>query len=255
MPDFNSLAEFRDQCGYEIDGFWYPRVTKIVEIKAKPALYRFYGRLGSFAEGERIKKQSATEGTMVHEAAEAVLLGQEPEVSPAVLPAITAFREFLETNNVKVRPEYVEHRLVNLDERYAGTLDAIAEIGGTLGILDIKTSMSIYRDYDLQTSAYFAAMQHLLPDLETRWILRIDQSRACTLCGAVLRSKGGKHQVRTVAGNLFQRTCTHEWNPAEGHVELKESPRWEEDFHAFLGAKRLWEWENKDWLKQAGYLP
>ena len=29
---------------------WYPRVTKIVEIKAKPALYKFYAELNSFEE-------------------------------------------------------------------------------------------------------------------------------------------------------------------------------------------------------------
>lgn len=253
MSEFKSVEEFRERSGYDIDGAWYPRVTKIVEIKAKPALYRFYGRLSSFAEGERIKERSAAEGTAVHEAAEAVLLGQRPEVSPLISPSLEALKRFLEERHIVVDTRYVEHRLVNFEERYAGTLDAIAEIDGRRGILDIKTSQSIFRDYDLQTSAYLAAMRPLVPDLETRWILRIDQVKPCVRCGATLRSKGGKHQVRTVQGNLFQRTCAHEWGPAEGLIELKESPHWEEDFRAFLGAKRLWEWENAEWLKQVGY--
>ena len=57
---FQNEKHFKSLCGYEIDGFWYPRVTKIVEIKAKPALYRFYANMNNFAEGEQIKQRSAT---------------------------------------------------------------------------------------------------------------------------------------------------------------------------------------------------
>jgi len=37
-------------------------------------------------------------------------------------------------------------------------------------------------------------------------------------------------------------------------VELKEFPYWQTDFEAFLGAKRLWEWENEEWLRRIEYL-
>ena len=69
-------------------------------------------------------------------------------------------------------PELVERRIVNRDHRYAGTVDAIARIGGKLGVLDIKTSQSIYRDYNLQTSAYMDALKNEFEDLSTRWILK-----------------------------------------------------------------------------------
>jgi hypothetical protein len=46
----------------------------------------------------------------------------------------------------------------------------------------------------------------------------------------------------------------HEWGELYGDIELKEFPYWQDDFTAFLGAKRLWEWENEDWLKKAAYL-
>jgi hypothetical protein len=246
--------EFKSQCGYEIDGFWYPRVTKIVEIKAKPALYRFYGRMGSFAVGEEVKKKSASEGTLIHETVEKILLGEKPEIDPSIAPSIKAFGEFILSKNIYVDPNYVEKRLVNYEERYAGTLDAIAMIDGKIGILDIKTSQEIYRDYNLQTSAYMAAMKEQIKDLETRWILRIDQSRSCIYCGAILRSKGGRDQIKTVWGNPFMQACRHEWGPVEGRIELKEFPYWQEDYHAFLGAKKLWEWENSDMLKNIGYL-
>ncbi|MDO8557295.1 MAG: hypothetical protein Q7R98_02415 [Candidatus Jorgensenbacteria bacterium] len=239
--------------GYEVDGTWYPRVTKIVEIKAKPALYRFYGKMSSFAEGERVKEISAGEGTLVHETIEHILLGRKMPIPPSIEPSIRAFLDFLITNNIKAEAEFVERRLVNHKERYAGTLDAVASINGRLGILDIKTSQEIYRDYNLQTAAYFAAMKDVVPGLETRWILRVDQTRPCLKCKAFLRSKGGRHQIKNGWSN-GARECNHEWGALTGKVELKEFPLWEDDFAAFLGAKKLWEWENVNWLRDIGYL-
>lgn len=250
----DNFNEFKESAGYEIDGFWYPRVTRIVEIKAKPALYRFYAKMENFEAGERVKNNSAKEGTLIHEMVESLLLGEEPFTPPSIEPSIRAFKEFVEKNKINVKPEFVEYRLVNEDERYAGTLDAVAEIEGKVGILDIKTSQEIYRDYNLQTAAYMAAMEQVVRRLETRWILRIDQIQKCIRCGAVLRKKGGKPQVKTQFGNLFMRACRHEWGPMEGVIELKEFPEWIDDFHAFLGAKKLWEWENKEILKEIGYL-
>ena len=251
---FKTPEEFKSQCGYEIEGFWYPRVTKIVEIKAKPALYRFYANMENFAAGERVKRNSATEGTLIHNTVEKILTGEKPEIPPSIQPSIKAFMEFILEKNIKVDPELVEKRLVNYEERYAGTLDAVAMIDGKLGILDIKTSQEIYRDYNLQTAAYMAALKDQVKSLETRWILRIDQSRSCLHCGAILRSKGGRDKIKTQYGNPFMSACNHEWGEMQGRIELKEFPYWHEDFHAFLGAKRLWEWENVEWLKKVEYL-
>ncbi len=249
-----SPDEFKETHGYDVNGAWYPRVTKIVEIKAKPALYRFYGRMASFADGERMKNQSAKEGTATHEAAESILLGKVEMFPLLIKPSMDALFEFLSENPVKVLPDWVERRLWSDEHRYAGTLDAVAEIGGKLGVLDIKTSQDIYRDYNLQTAAYFNAVKHDIPELQTRWILRIDQSQPCTHCGALLRSKGGRPQVKTKPGNAFMRACKHEWGPMRGFIELREFPSPEGDFGAFLGAKRLWEWEHEDILKEIGYL-
>ena len=251
---YRDEKHFRSLCGYDIDGFWYPRVTKIVDIKSKPALYRFYAGLNNFAEGERVKKNSAAEGTMIHDAVEAILTGKKPEIPDIIKPSIKAFLEFLQKRHIQVDAEHVEHRLVNYEHRYAGTLDAVALIDGKLGIMDIKTSQDIYRDYNLQTSAYIAAMKDVIKGLETRWNLRIDQHRRCLHCGAILRSKGGRDKIRTDKGNPFMENCIHEWGEVEGKIELKEFPYWQEDFEAFLGAKKLWEWENVDWLKKVGYL-
>lgn len=255
---YSNLQHFKGVSGYEIDGIWYPRVTKIVEIKAKPALYRFYAEMNNFDEGEAIKKQSANEGTLIHETVEEILIGKKPEINPTIQPAINAFMKFLEEKSIQVDPEFVEKQIINFDERYAGTLDALALIDGKFGVLDIKTSQAIYRDYNLQTSAYMGALQKDFKNLQSRWILRIDQTKTCLKCGATLRLKGGREKIKlpwTGGGYSEQaKNCDHEWSELKGDIELKEFPYWQEDFKAFLGAKRLWEWENDYWLRQAGYL-
>ena len=113
-----------------------------------------------------------------------------------MLPAVKSFQEFFEKNHIHVTPELVERRIVNRDHRYAGTVDAIARIGGKLGVLDIKTSQSIYRDYNLQTSAYMDALKNEFEDLSTRWILKIDQIQTCVRCGAIRRIKGGREKIK-----------------------------------------------------------
>lgn len=254
---YANLERFKTHAGYEIDGAWYPRVTKIVDIKAKPALYKFYGEMASFAEGEAVKTQSASEGTLIHETIEKIMLGDAPVIHPSIRAAVDAYIQFAEKKNIQTDKEFIERRIVHHGERYAGTIDALASIDGKFGVLDIKTSQAIYRDYNLQTSAYVAALEAEFDNLETRWILRIDQARCCLSCGATLREKGGRRKIKLPWKNdnesSVARECEHEWSEMKGDVELKEFPHWKEDFIAFLGAKKLWEWENEYWLRQIGY--
>ena len=252
--DFKDITDFKEQCGYTIDEVWYPRVTKIVTIKSKPALYYYYGQAKSYKAAQDATEQSAKEGTMIHEAVEGLLLNKNPEIPAQVAPAVASFLEFFEKNNIQVTPENVERRIVNYDHRYAGTIDALALIGGKFGVLDIKTSASIYRDYCLQTSAYMDALKDRFKNLQTRWILRIDQIQTCNKCGSRRRIKGGNDKIKLNWKDRSSKTCAHEWSELKGEIELQEFPYWQSDFTAFLGAKRLWEWENEDWLKKAAYL-
>ncbi len=260
FDEFKDERDFMAQNGYEIDGKWYPRVTKIVEMKAKPSLYVFYGQVGYF-QGKEISRKSAEHGTAVHEAIEKIMVGQRPGDMPAsIVPSVRAFLEFIKTNKIEVDPTHVERRIMNPEHRYAGTIDTLARINGKFGVLDIKTSESVYRDYNIQTSAYMDALTREFSDLTARWILRIDQTQTCKRCGSVLRTKGGRDKVKksgikSPAGNV--QACpeyAHDWDIMKGVIELKEiETPWQEDFQAFLGAKKLWEWEHADWLKKIGY--
>lgn len=249
---YKNEEDYKEQNGYTIDGIWYPRVTRIVSIKAKPALYRFYGEAASFKAAQESTEKSAEEGTLVHEAVEGLLLGKAPAIDPLIAPAVNGFLEFVDTRNIQTAPDWVERRIKHINHRYAGTIDAMALIDGKFGVLDIKTSQAIYRDYNLQTSAYMEALKDDFPNLQTRWILRIDQQQLCAVCGASRRTKGGREKIRKAKGG---RVCeNHEWGEMKGLTELQEFPYWKNDFEAFLGAKRLWEWENEYWLKRVGYI-
>ncbi len=261
---YTDPEQFKRFNGYDIDDQWFPRVTSIVNIKSKPALERFFKEVETFANAENIKRRSAEEGTVVHEAVEKYLLGDKESLPIEAAPALKALEEFLKHRHIDIHPDFVEKRIYSYDHRYAGTIDSLARIDGKFGVLDIKTSTGIYRDYNLQTSAYHAALREptvkerlgIPREIETRWILRIDQVKTCKKCHAILREKGGRNKIRHIKQNALL-PCpegAHDWEEAKGEIELKEFPHFKNDFQAFLAAKRLWEWENEYMLKQIGYL-
>ena len=261
---YKDAQEFKASNGYEINGTWYPRVTKILDIKSKPALEGFFKEMDSFASAEEVKNKSAAEGSLVHSIIQKLAIGESLEIPKEVRPAAEAFQKFNEERKIIFHPEFIERQVWSLRHRYAGTVDALASVGGKFGVLDIKTSTGFYPEYNLQTGAYVSALQEFqvkkalgLPrDIETRWILRINQHKICQKCRATLREKGGRSKVRNGRGNGLS-ACNaeaHEWGPVVGEVELKEFPYFYRDIKAFVAAKILWEWENDYWLKQVGYL-
>ena len=259
---YNNETEFKALNGYEIDGTWYPRVTKILEIKSKPGLEIFFKEMDSYASVEEVKNRSALEGTMVHAAVQGLLTGEMVDIPAEIAPSVNTFQEFNKRRGIVFHKEYVERQIKSERHRFAGTVDALATVDGKFGVLDIKTSTGFYPEYNLQTAAYVLALQEFpvkrelgLPrDIQTRWILRINQHKICTTCGATLREKGGRKKIRQ---NKSKLTCdsddSHLWGEVVGDVELKEFPYMHGDMKAFVAAKVLWEWENNFWLKRIGY--
>jgi len=256
--------DFKQKNGYDVDGTWYPRVTKILEVKAKPALEGFFREMGSYEAADVVKNKSAEHGSLVHEMVQRVALGEKPVVSEDVRPAVEAFEVFAKAQGILFHPDFIERRVWSAQKRYAGTMDALAEVGGKFGVLDIKTSTGFYPDYNLQTAAYLQALQEhevkqalgLPREIQTRWILRVDQQKTCTKCASKLREKGGRNKIRNGKSNGTERCSedAHEWGAMTGEVEIREFPYWFNDIKAFNAAKILWEWENSYWLRQIGYL-
>lgn len=261
---YKTPEDFKRETGHEINNIWYPRVTRILEIKSKPALQEFFKEVGSFENAENIKNKSAEEGTLLHSTIQDFLSGKLTEIPGSIEGAVTAFQRFNEEKDIILHQEFIERPIWSIRHRYSGTVDALATIDGKFGVLDIKTSTGFYPEYNLQTSAYVSALQEFeikkilgLPkNIETRWILRIDQKRFCASCNCSLREKGGRKKIRNGRSNV-NGICPedeHDWSEPVGEVEIREFPYFYKDFRAFAAAKILWEWENDYWLKQIGYL-
>lgn len=262
---YTDTAHFKSHCGYEISGIWYPRVTKIIDIKSKPGLESFFREVGSYQAAEDIKNKSAEEGSLVHSAIGKLAVGEAVEVPDGIKAAAFAFQRLKEEKKIIFFPEFIERQIWSPRHRYAGTVDALALVGGKFGVLDIKTSTGFYPEYNLQTAAYVAALQEFatkkalaLPrDITTRWILRVDQYKTCKKCGSTLRKKGGREKVRNAKANGVI-SCVgdkHDWGEIRGEADLREFPyNLYQDTKAFIAAKILWEWEHDYWLRQIGYI-
>src|SRR4051812_22280409 len=114
----------------------------------------------------RARDKAADLGTYVHAAAEAYALGQPwPEYPPEAVGRMDAFKLFLEEH----KPVFLatEASVYNRTQRYAGTLDAIVQLGDRTLVIDYKTrggtnypvsgrtnSGGVYPDDALQLSAY-----------------------------------------------------------------------------------------------------
>lgn len=109
----------------------------------------------------RKKKKALVRGTDVHKVAEQIALGMDVEVPPDVAPYVVQYQRYLDDH----APRFLmaEAPVYNLTYRYAGTLDAIAEVDGAPRLVDIKTSYKVasdegarppYKEIALQLVAY-----------------------------------------------------------------------------------------------------
>ena len=162
---------------YTWDDVIYPSVTSILGMAfAKPGLNLWYAKMAVDAvfEGqpeperaaERYRDFAADRGSRIHNACEQVILTKEPPygLEPEDLPYFTAFLQW----ERDFEPWYwaAESTVYNRSLLYAGTADIIAmvpSLGDELGVVDVKTSKSIHKEYALQLAAYQYAEVLRLP--------------------------------------------------------------------------------------------
>ena len=102
--------------------------------------------------------------------------GEAPDnpTNEGVINAVDAFREWVKENDVKWISS--EEKLYNRGYKYAGTVDAIAEINGDYCVIDWKTSRAIYPEYYLQVAAYAKAVEEMKGrHVDATYILRCDK--------------------------------------------------------------------------------
>ena len=149
------------------EGVFYPSVTTILQYMPKNKFFdNWLKDVGHNAD--LILRKAGKEGTQVHEAAEKLVLGEEiswmddygnAKYSQIVWEMILKFADFWRTH----KPELIstEQFIWSDKYKYAGTADLVVKMDGEIWLLDIKTSNSLHRAYDLQLAAYAKGMEEV----------------------------------------------------------------------------------------------
>ncbi len=141
---------------YEINGKEYIRVTRVLDIIAKPEFYRWYAKMG-WEYCNRYRDDRAAFGTRVHKEIQNTLEKKSVWLDNSEMEkAIDDFEVWAKEHEVV--PIKLEERLVSDRYMTAGTCDFIGDITidgeKRFMVLDWKTSKKVYDNYKVQVSIY-----------------------------------------------------------------------------------------------------
>ena len=164
-PDLQQI-NFLDRRVYKrSEGVYYPSVTTILQYMPKNKFFESWLKdVGHNAD--LIMRKAGQEGTQVHEACEKLVKGEEiswmdnygnAKYSQIVWEMILKFYDFWST----YKPELIstEDFVWSDEHRYAGTADLVVKMDGEIWLLDLKTSNSLHKSYDLQLASYAKALE------------------------------------------------------------------------------------------------
>jgi len=199
---------------YKVDGEFRPSVTGILRATvAKPALIywavncaanyvdEFFGEVGnsdstmyigeddiknlkSGMKGAHNKVSSSAQkiGKDFHKYAEDAVswkLGNSTDIPELptdlqTLNSVNAFREWVNLNEIKWLSS--EEKIYNRELKFAGTVDAVAEINDEFCVIDWKTGSGIYEEMYLQCAAYAKTVEDIYGrNVDAFYILRLDK--------------------------------------------------------------------------------
>jgi hypothetical protein len=203
QPELKQI-NFLDRRVYKrSEGVYYPSVTTILQYMPKNKFFESWLKdVGHSAD--LIMRRAGKEGTQVHEAAEALVKGEEvswmdnygnAKYSQLVWEMILKFHDFWKT----YKPELIsaEDFVYSDEHKYAGTADLVVKMDGEVWLLDIKTSNSIHKSYDLQLASYAKALEESKGiKIERTGIIWLKaQSRGPSKKEGVYQGKGWKIKV------------------------------------------------------------
>lgn len=163
MKDFKNQR--RGGC-YWINGKPYLTVTTILKIIDKPALRYWFGKevylamvkdptlsqQEALAAPYKTSDKAKSRGLTVHSIVEAYKNVGKIKVAEDFKGYQDAFIKFITDTKAKILTQ--EKTVIDEENRFAGTLDMLAEINGKEVIIDVKTGKDIYPEAFLQLSAY-----------------------------------------------------------------------------------------------------
>jgi len=174
------MAKFRT-----IDGKKIPRVTSILDVISKPALYGFYAKWGQQARG--IAKAAAERGTSVHKAIEHMTNGgSEEEARKLLIPtAISYFEGWIDFNkrySIKIIKRLDDKLVISPLYNYCGECDELCDIYDKIEkvwykncLIDYKTGKGIYYTHAPQLAAYWNALKEMGNEVFMGWILQMNE--------------------------------------------------------------------------------
>lgn len=170
---------------HPLTGEAVPSVTTLINVIHKPALVPWKAKmaaeyavknwemLSGLPESERVPlireaadryaSRASDHGTLIHEICDAWATGKPyPNWSSKADSSMNQFIEFL----TAIRPRFVENEFTVWSRQYgyAGTADALLDIGGEMVLADWKTGARVYPEVGLQLSALANADFILRPD-------------------------------------------------------------------------------------------
>ena len=164
-PDLKQINFLERRVYKRGEGVYYPSVTTILQYMPKNKFFESWLKdVGHSAD--LIMRRAGKEGTQVHEAAEELVKGKEiswmdnygnAKYSQIVWEMILKFADFWKT----YKPELIstEEFVWSDKHKYAGTADLVVKMNNEVWLLDIKTSNSIHKSFDLQLSSYAKALE------------------------------------------------------------------------------------------------
>lgn len=167
------MASIKNRRGefYWVNDKPYISVTNILKVIDKPALRYWFGsevytamiekpnlsRQEALAAPWEKTKKAQDRGSTVHSIVESWKnAGEVVGLDGPYKGYAQAFQSWLELTGAKVIEN--ERTVVSDIYGYAGTLDALVELGGKVYVLDVKTGKSLYPEVHLQLSAYQFAL-------------------------------------------------------------------------------------------------
>lgn len=203
-----------------LTGQQFPSVTTILGALDKPALPRWASKMvatyvvdngldpiATMERGQAIRHLSgvpwassqgaADIGTAVHEAAEAMLRGQEHEFmyphSDEARNAMGNVRGLLSSLGSRLEPIVLEGTVWNQEHEYAGAFDGIGILDGAPVLFDWKTSSGIWPEMALQLAAYRNGGQII--DTQTGELFAMPRIEQCLIFHVPKTGGWGIHEL------------------------------------------------------------
>jgi len=141
---------------------WKPSVTTIIGETCSKGKFFDEWLMKNGMNAEKLRDDAAARGTAVHEAIESLLERKEVKAETEFIKkSLMSFEKWY----YEIKPSVIcqEIFLYHKDMPWAGTPDIIAEIDGSLSIVDIKTG-DYRKSHELQQLMYMDLWNKIFPD-------------------------------------------------------------------------------------------